>query len=89
MTYITDLCNNVNSKTFHACKSKFMSCGNVTSCKNITSQRNSTSCIVEICMSYLVKIFNFMANIGILYLKCLELPHVSMGRNKVICSLTS
>ena len=45
---LTDLCNHVNNKIFHACKSKVMSCGNVTSCEDAMLHGNSTSHLVEI-----------------------------------------
>ena len=65
---LTDLCNHVNNKISHACKSKATSHGNNTFRKNATSHGNS--------MSYLVETFISTANFGILHVKYLVLPRV-------------
>ena len=61
---LTDLCNHLNNKIFHAYKSKVKSHEKITSYKNVTPCGNSTS---------VVKIYISMINIGILHMKYLVL----------------
>ena len=48
---LNDLCNHVDNKILHVCKSKVTSRGNITSCENAMSHGNSMSHLVEIFIS--------------------------------------